>query len=385
MGVPGVAHVAVWGNRDRQLQVLVDPEKLQEKGVTLDQIIETTGNALWVSPLTFLEASSPGSAGFIDTPNQRLTVWHVLPISSPEELAKVPVEGTDGLFLGDVTKVVEDHQPLIGDAVINDSANPLLVVEKLPEVNTLEVTRDVEQALAALQPGMPGINFDATLFRPTTYIEMALANLTQSLIIAALLVVLILGAFLYGWRTALISLMAIVVSLFAALFVLYLRGSTLNSMVLAGLVIALGVVVDDAVVDVENIRRRLRQNRQEGGLRPAENVILAASAEMRSSIFFATFITLLAIVPVFFMEGMSSALFQLMAISYALAVLTAMVVALTVTPALSFMLLAKRQLNVSESPLITRLQNGYERALEKIEIGFLHPPNSTSSLSVFLS
>jgi CzcA family heavy metal efflux pump len=365
MGVPGVAHVAVWGNRDRQLQVLVDPEQLQAKGVTLNQIIETTGNALWVSPLTFLEASSPGSGGFIDTPNQRLTVWHVLPISSPEELAKVPIEGSDGLFLGDVTKVVEDHQPLIGDAVINDSANLLLVVEKLPEVNTLEVTRDVEQALAALQPGLPGLEFNATLFRPTTYIEMAIANLTQSLIIAALLVVLVLGAFLYGWRTALISLVAIVVSLFAALFVLYLRGATLNSMVLAGLVIALGVVVDDAVVDVENIMRRLRQNRQEGGLRPAENVILAASAEMRSSIFFATLITLLAIVPVFFMEGMSAALFQPMAISYALAVLTAMVVALTVTPAMSFMLLSKRQLDVRESPLRAWLQSGYERTLER--------------------
>jgi Cu/Ag efflux pump CusA len=365
MGVPGVAHVAIWGNRDRQLQVLVDPVKLQEKGVTLDQIIETTGNALWVSPLTFLEASSPGSGGFIDTPNQRLTVWHVLPISSPEELAKVPIEGTEGLFLSDVTKVVEDHQPLIGDAVINDSANLLMVIEKLPEVNTLEVTRDVEDALAALKPGMPGINFDATLFRPTTYIEMALANLTQSLMIAALLVVLALGVFLYGWRTALISLVAIVVSLFAALFVLYLRGATLNSMVLAGLVIALGIVVDDAVVDVENIMRRLRQNRQEGGLRPAENVILAASAEMRSSIFFATLITLLAIVPVFFMEGMSAALFQPLAISYALAVLTAMVVALTVTPALSFMLLSNRQLNVNESPLITRIQSGYERTLQR--------------------
>jgi CzcA family heavy metal efflux pump len=365
MGVPGVAHVAVWGNRDRQLQVLVDPEQLQAKGVTLNQIIETTGNALWVSPLTFLEASSPGSGGFIDTPNQRLTVWHVLPISSPEELAKVPIEGSDGLFLGDVTNVVEDHQPLIGDAVINDSANLLLVVEKLPEVNTLEVTRDVEQALAALQPGLPGLEFNATLFRPTTYIEMAIANLTQSLIIAALLVVLVLGAFLYGWRTALISLVAIVVSLFAALFVLYLRGATLNSMVLAGLVIALGVVVDDAVVDVENIMRRLRQNRQEGGLRPAENVILAASAEMRSSIFFATLITLLAIVPLFFMEGMSAALFQPMAISYALAVLTAMVVALTVTPAMSFMLLSKRQLDVHESPLSAWLQSGYERTLER--------------------
>lgn len=365
MGVPGVAHVAIWGNRDRQLQVLVDPEQLQAKGVTLNQIIETTGNALWVSPLTFLEASSPGSGGFIDTPNQRLTVWHVLPISSPEELAKVPIEGSDGLFLGDVTNVVEDHQPLIGDAVINDSANLLLVVEKLPEVNTLEVTRDVEQALAALQPGLPGLEFNATLFRPTTYIEMAIANLTQSLIIAALLVVLVLGAFLYGWRTALISLVAIVVSLFAALFVLYLRGATLNSMVLAGLVIALGVVVDDAVVDVENIMRRLRQNRQEGRLRPAENVILAASAEMRSSIFFATLITLLAIVPVFFMEGMSAALLQPMAISYALAVLTAMVVALTVTPAMSFMLLSKRQLDVRESPLSAWLQSGYERTLER--------------------
>jgi len=364
-GVPGVAHVAIWGNRDRQLQVLIDPEKLQEKGVTLDQIIETTGNALWVSPLTFLEASSPGSGGFIDTPNQRLTVWHVLPISSPDELAKVPIEGADGLFLGDVTNVVEDHQPLIGDAVINDKANLLLVIEKLPEVNTLEVTSNVEKALAALKPGMPGINFDATLFHPTTYIEMAIANLTQSLMIAALLVVLVLGALLYGWRTALISLVAIVVSLFAALFVLYLRGSTLNSMVLAGLVIALGIVVDDAVVDVENIMRRLRQNRQEGGLGPAEHVILAASAEMRSSIFFATLITLLAIVPVFFMDGMSAALFQPMAISYALAVVTAMVVALTVTPALSFILLSRKELNVRESPLITRLQIGYERTLER--------------------
>jgi Cu/Ag efflux pump CusA len=136
-------------------------------------------------------------------------------------------------------------------------------------------------------------------------------------------------------------------------------------MVLAGLVIALGIVVDDAVVDVENIMRRLRQNRQEGGLRPAENVILAASAEMRSSIFFATLITLLAIVPVFFMDGISAALFEPMAISYALAVLTAMLVALTVTPALSFMLLSKRQLNINESPLITRIQKGYEQALER--------------------
>src|SRR5512134_1310375 len=118
MGVPGVAHVAIWGNRDRQLQVLVDPEKLQEVGVTLNQVVETTGNSLWVSPLSFLEASTPGTGGFIDTPNQRLNVWHVLPISSAEELAEIPVQGTS-LFLGDVAQVVEDHPLLIGDAIVN--------------------------------------------------------------------------------------------------------------------------------------------------------------------------------------------------------------------------------------------------------------------------
>src|SRR5215208_2033125 len=244
MGVPGVAHVAVWGNRDRQLQVLIDPEKLQSQGVSMDQIISTAGNALWVSPLTFLQASSPGTGGFIDTPNQRLSVWHVLPISSAEELSQVAVEGTDGLLLKDVAQVVEDHQPLIGDAVINDAPNLLLLIEKLPGANTLQVTRNVDEALEALGPGLPGVQFDSSLFRPATFIEMAVANLSQALIIGAILMVLVLGIFLYGWRTALISLLAILTSLAAALSVLYLRGTTLNSMVIAGLVVALGLIID---------------------------------------------------------------------------------------------------------------------------------------------
>src|SRR5512134_1058953 len=319
MGVPGVAHVAIWGNRDRQLQVLVDPEKLQEVGVTLNQVVETTGNSLWVSPLSFLEASTPGTGGFIDTPNQRLNVWHVLPISSAEELAEIPVEGTS-LLLGDVARVVEDHPLLIGDALVGDASNLLLVIEKLPGVNTLDVTRGVEAELAALQPGMPGLNFDATLFRPATYLEMAIANLTRTLVIAALLVVLVLGIFLYGWRTALISFLAIIVSLFAALFVLYLRGETLNAMVLAGLVMALGLVIDDAIVDVERIMQRLRQNKQQGGLKSIPTVIREAAGETRNTMFFATSITLLAIFPVFFIEGINGGLFQPLAISYALAV-----------------------------------------------------------------
>ena len=365
MGVPGVAHVAVWGNRDRQLQVLIDPAKLHEQGVSVDQIIDTTGNALWVSSLSYLEASSPGTGGFIDTPNQRLNVWHVLPITSAEELAKVPVDGTEGLLLGDVAQVVEDHQPLIGDAVVNESSNLLLVIEKLPGINTLEVTRAVEAELAGLQPGMPGINFDATLFRPATFIEMAISNLSRTLVIATLLVVLVLGVFLYGWRAALISLAAILVSLFAALFVLYMRGATLNAMVIAGLAVALGLVIDDAIIDVERIMQRLRENHQQGGLRSAPAVVLEAIGETRSALFFATLITLLAIVPVFFIQGVSGSLFQPMAVSYALAVLAAMIVALTITPALSMLLLSKTNLSLRESPFVARLQNSYGQNLSR--------------------
>ena len=139
MGVPGVANVSIWGERHRQLQVQVDPERLRAEDLSLQQIIETTGNAMWVSPLTFLNASTPGTGGFIDTPNQRLGIRHELPISSASELAEVIIDGTQ-LRLGDVGEVVEDHQLLIGDAIVNDEPGLLLVVEKFPWANTMEVT-----------------------------------------------------------------------------------------------------------------------------------------------------------------------------------------------------------------------------------------------------
>src|SRR5215207_3515088 len=183
MGVPGVANVAVWGNRQRQLQVQIDPERLRAHGLTVEQIIRSAGNAMWVSPLTFLNASTPGvTGGFIDTPQQRLGIRHLMPISSPDDLSRVAVEGTN-LRLGDVTNVVEDHQPLIGDAVVNDGNGLLLVVEKLPWANTLDVTRGVEDALNTLRPGLPGINVDTTIFRPATFIEASIDNLTTALLL----------------------------------------------------------------------------------------------------------------------------------------------------------------------------------------------------------
>jgi CzcA family heavy metal efflux pump len=369
MGVPGVANVAIWGQRERQLQVQADPERLRERGVTLNQLVETTGNALWVSPLTFLEASTPGTGGFIDTPNQRLGIRHVLPIVTPDDLAQVTVDGAgpqgngQPLRVGDIAKVVEDHQPLIGDAVHGDDPGLLLVIEKFPGANTLEVTKGVEEALAAMAPGLSGIEVDANLFRPATFIETAVDNLTTALLLGALLLLLVFGLFLFDWRRALISVAAVVLSLLAALAVLYLRDATVNAVVLAGLVMALGVIIDDAIVDVDNIARRLRQHRQEGGDRPAAKVIFDAAVEVRSPIAYATVLMVVVVLPVFFLEGLTGAFLPPLVVSYLLAVAASTLVALFVTPALSLMLLSGGS---REPPLARLLQRGYERALAPV-------------------
>src|SRR5205809_1903244 len=199
LSVPGVANVAIWGMRDRQLQVQVDPAKLRANHITLDQIVSTTGNALWVSPLTFLNASTPGSGGWIDTPQQRIEVRHVLPISSSGDLAQVNVEGTK-LRLGDVATVVEDHQPLIGDDIIDNNPGLMFVIEKFPGANTLDVTRGIEAKLDELRPGLSGIQINTTVFRPASFVEMAIGNPSRALFIGFLLLALVLLAFLYSCR-----------------------------------------------------------------------------------------------------------------------------------------------------------------------------------------
>src|ERR671914_303370 len=218
MGVPGVANVVVWGQRERQLQVRVEPERLNQQGVTLTEVIEAAGNSLWMSPLTFLDASIPGTGGFIDTANQRLEVRHVLPITTADTLAKVSFPGGDGQIklLDDVAEVVEDHQPLIGDAIVDGRPGLLLVVEKFPGTNALEVTRDVEEALDVMRPGLSGIEIDSALFRPATFVEDAIGNLLLALIAAAVLLVLVLFAFFLEWRVAVITLLTVTLALIAA-------------------------------------------------------------------------------------------------------------------------------------------------------------------------
>jgi Cu/Ag efflux pump CusA len=364
-GINGVANVSVWGERRRQLQVQVDPQQLRAMGVRLAQVIATAGNALWYSPLTFLDASTPGTSGFIDTPNQRLGVRHKLPISTPEELAEVTVEGTDKR-LGEVTNVVEDHQPLIGDAIVNGEQSLVLVVEKFPWANTLDVTREIETTLDAMRPGLAGLEIDTTLFRPATYIEMAVGNLEVAFLIAGALIVVGLGAFLVDARGALIGSLAILLSFLTAVAVLYVSGAVINAMVLAGLAVAVGIIVDDAVVNVENMMRRLRQHRQAASSESFVHITREAVLELRGTMLFATVIMLLVAVPAFFIAGTVGAFLQPVALAYGLALICSMLVALTVTPALGVMFLPSSPLEGNQSAVVAQLQHGYGTALSRI-------------------
>lgn len=366
MSIPGVANVAMWGQRDRQLQVLVDPDRLRGHNVTLADVVAAAREGTAVSP-----------GGYLETPQQRLAVTHTAAVSSVEDLRQVVIgrpqaaSSANALRIGDLAEVVEGFPPPIGDAVINDGPGLLLIVEKHPDGNTLQVTRDVEAALEALKPGLPGMTLDSTIFRPATFIEMALENLNRALLIGCLLVIVVLAFFLYDWRTALISIIAIPLSLVTAALVLRWRGGTLDTMVIAGLIIALGEVVDDAIIDVENIVRRLRINAAEGHPRSAFAVVLDASLEVRSAVVYGSLIVVLVFIPVFLLEGLAGSFFRPLALAYVLAIVASLLVALIVTPALSLMLLPQAT-RAREAPFVTWLKSGYRRVLPPL----MHAPRS---------
>jgi CzcA family heavy metal efflux pump len=367
--VPGVANVPIWGERLEMLQVQADPRRLAEQQVRLEQVMNTTADALDAGLVGYSPGHFIGRGGWIEDQAARLGIQHVQPIVTHEDLANLPVVTRDGrtIRLSDVADLVRDHQPLIGSAVINEGDGLMLIVEKLPWANTLDVTRGIEAALDELRPGLTGIAVDSAIFRPATFIEDAIGNLSRALVLGALLMILMLGAFLYSWRTALISVVAIPVSLLAAMLVLNLRGVTVNTMVLAGFVIALGDIVDDAIIDIENVVRRLRQHRQQGGSRSTARVILDASLEVRGAIVYATIIEIVAILPIFALAGLSGSFFRPLVLAYALALLASMVVALTVTPALSLILFRNaKSLEHRESPLVPPMKRGYERLLRSI-------------------
>jgi Cu/Ag efflux pump CusA len=344
LGVPGVADVSTFGEADRQLQVLVDPVRLAARHITLAQIIETAGNAQLVSPLSYLEGSTPGTGGILEGPNQRITIQPVLPFDSPANLGQVPVAETTGprpVPLGSVTGIVVGHQPLIGDALVRGQPGLVLVVQKLPSASVPAVTAGLDQALSQLRPSLSGVqvHVDTSLFRPASYIGSAWHNLAVALIAAAILAGLALIALLLSLRLAAIALIATGMSLLAGTVGMYLLGYTFNALVTLGLLLALAVVTAESAGTAHRLMASLRSGPRDGSRPSGAEVARAACGELRGPLCAATLAVLVAVAPVAFVSGLTGAFLRPMVLAFVLAVVASMLVALTVTPALAAVLL----------------------------------------------
>ncbi|MHA7291128.1 efflux RND transporter permease subunit [Arthrobacter sp. MDT3-24] len=364
IGIPGVANVSIWGQREQQLQVEVTPTQLRDKGITLEQLIKTTGNAVWVSPLSFLEASTPGTGGFVESPSQRLGIQHVLPIRTPADLAKVSVEDTDPpLLLGDIAQVKEDHQPLIGDAVVGADAGLMLVVEKFPGTSAIEVTRNVEAALQDMAPGLTGVEIDTSVFRPATGVQDSVNSLSLALLISLLIAVALFWLLFRSWRVAVIALVAIGATVMTAAVVLFAQNATLNITVLMGVLLGTSVIVGDIVEDVQ-AHRRQRAAREatdaEATSGSRSSYILRG---IRTPLFHASLIMVVVLIPTLFVAGVGGSFFSPLFWSLALTLAAALIVGLSVTPVLAYFLLPSNTAADTELPAVGRGKAYYDRTL----------------------
>ncbi len=354
--VPGVADVNVFGGDIKQLQIQVDPTQLKRFNLSLDEVIQSASQA----------ANIQGS-GFIENKNQRFTVQVSGLPATPEQFAYIIVRRDKGanITLGEVATITYAPKPAIGAAQIMVKPGIVIMVIAQYGANTLSVSKSLEAVLGEFSPTLSkqGIVFYPHLFRPADYIERSISNLSRHLLIGGLFVLAILYAFLFNARAAIISALAIPVSLLGAVMVLLAAGINLNIMVLGGLAIALGEVVDDAIIDTENIFRRLWENRLFPQPLPADDVINAASLEVRGSVVYASFIVALVFVPLLTLDGVAGRLFAPLGYSYILAILLSLLVALTLTPALCHALLGRYELETKDPPLIKALKESYKNWL----------------------
>jgi len=359
LAVPGVAKVAVFGGEVKQLQIQVRPERLAKYKLSVEDVLAAARQATGVR-----------GAGFIDNANQRIVLQSEGQALAAEQIARTVLIHQDGgsVTLGDVARVVAAPAPPVGAAAVMGKPAVQLVISDQYGANTLEVTQRIEQALADMQPGLAaqGVGLH-TVFRPADFIQIATRNMQSSLMIGVVLVVVVLALFLFNLRTAAISLLAIPLSLLAASTVLDYLGFSLNTMTLGGLAIAIGLLVDDAVIVVENIYRRLRENRHLEAPQPPLTVILGATLEVRSAVVYATIAIAMVFVPVLTMSGVAGRLFAPLGIAYILATLASLLVAVTVTPALCFLMLANRPLPEQEPPLMRWLKERYRSLLTRVE------------------
>jgi len=357
LAVPGVAQVIPIGGAVRQFRVAPNPAALRALGVTLDQV----------------EAALRGfgtnaSGGFVNNGGRELLVRSLSASLKLEDLAALPVAVIKGtpVRLDAVAEVGFAERLKRGEAGFMGKPSVILSIEKQPEVDTIRLTRALETALAEISPTLPhGISAANILFRQANFIEISIANLKTVLIEAVVVVAIVLFAFLLNVRTTAISLIAIPVSVLATAILFAVLGLSINTMTLGGLAIAIGELVDDAVVDVENIFRRLRENRMAGNPRSTFEVVASASNEVRSGIVYATAIIVLVFVPLFALQGIEGRLFAPLGKAYILSILMSLIVSITLTPVLAYYWLPSlKRLETHESALVTRLKGLNARALD---------------------
>ncbi|MFW5451859.1 MAG: efflux RND transporter permease subunit [Methylophagaceae bacterium] len=353
LSVEGVADINVFGGDEKQLQIQIESDKLIRYGISIEEVAEAAKQATGIL-----------ASGFIENSNQRMMLRLSGQPMTAGELAKVVLRKTDNgiLLLGDVATIIAAPAPAIGGAAIAGKPGVVLMVIGQYKANTLAVTHGVEAALSEFKDGFEadGVTLHDNLFRPANYIESSISNIREHLMVGGGLVMLVLVLFLFNIRTALISMTAIPLSLFAALIVLLEMGVNINIMVLGGLAIALGEVIDDAIIDTENIFRRLRENSNLAEPKSTMEVVFDASMEVRSSVVYASFIVMLVFIPLLTLSGVAGRMFEPLGIAYILAIFASLAVALTVTPALCHILLTRwGTLSDKEPPLVRFLNPIY--------------------------
>lgn len=364
MAVPGVADVNVLGGDVRQLQILVDPNKLIRYHLSIQEVLAATARLTGVR-----------GAGYIENNNQRILINTEGQARDAKQLAQMSVFHKDGqtIRLSDLGEVIDGAAPAISAAAIDGKEGVYFSVQSQLGANTKAVTEAVEKAMLELAPEFKqqGISFHPSLFRPANFIETAIDGVKTDILIGSALVIGVLFLFLFNVRTAFISATAIPLSLLTATIVLGYFGMGLNIMVLGGLAIALGEVVDDAIIDTENIFRRLRENRLLAQPLAAYQVVFNASMEVRSSVVYATVIVVLVFLPLLTLSGVAGKLFAPLGYAYISAIVASLLVALTLTPALCYLLFSKGELDSQDPPLIVWLKKHYVALLRRIEQHYL--------------
>ncbi len=360
IAVPGVSEVVLYGGLVKDYQIQMRPNRMAMYGITIQQILTAAQHSGMLA-----------AGGYIDTPNQRLVIRPHGQTPDLQALRQTVViqHGSSVVTLGQVANVLIADEPPVGAATVNGHTAVVIFIGLQHGANLLAVTQRLDAALQALAPTLKrqGIVLHSHILRSADFITTALSNLESSLLIGAGLIVLVLSLFLGQWRTALISCLAIPTSILAAIAILTHCGYSLNTMTLGGLAIALGEVVDDAVIDVENISRRLRENKANPRPRPTWRVVLGASLEVRSAVVFATAAVIAVFLPVLGLGGLAGRFFAPMGIAYIAAVVASLFLALTLTPALCLTLLPGDHLKAHETWVLQKLKAGYGRLIAAIE------------------